>query len=267
MSTIKQWFMDEKVYGKSAQNRIADAIEPTLQGAQAALESFYFSFNNQDIAVFEQVWAEHDLIQLNNPLGGIQRGYTPIRDLYQRIYEGPADVWVELHDIMVFFNGTSAVFAGKERGEFTLGGVTVPLSIRTTRFYSFFEGVGWQQVHHHGSIDDATLLQTYQNAVTGIASDDTIITAARVQVKPDYKQEFLNATQTLIQATRQEEGVLFFELYESQDDDNGFIFYEIFTSLDALKAHRDEAHTKTWFSQVSDILADAPVIQNLVAKP
>ncbi len=163
------WHMEEQRYGREARNRLAETSAPTLEGAKAALESFYFSFNQRDLDVLGRIWAQHDLIQLNNPLGGIQRGYAPIRELYQRIYEGPAQVWVELYDIMVFFDGTSAVFAGKERGEFALDNLTVPLDIRTTRIFSYFEGTGWRQIHHHGSIDDSELLRTYQNAVSGKA--------------------------------------------------------------------------------------------------
>jgi hypothetical protein len=169
MRNRRWWYIDEQRYGREARNRLPEASAPTLEGAKAALESFYFSFNQRDLYVLERIWAQHDLIQLNNPLGGIQRGYAPIRALYQRIYEGPARVWVELYDIMVFFDGTSAVFAGKERGEFALDEITVPLDIRTTRFFSYFEGTGWRQIHHHGSIDDAELLQTYQDAVSGKA--------------------------------------------------------------------------------------------------
>lgn len=161
------WYHTDQQYGKGAQNRLEEALLPTIDGARATLESFYYSFNRRDLTVLEQVWAQHDLIQLNNPLGGIQRGYLPIRDLYRRIYEGPAQVWVEFYDIMTFYNGTGAVFAGRERGEFTLNAVTVPLDIRTTRFFGYFDDLGWRQIHHHGSIDDAQLLQTYQDAVSG----------------------------------------------------------------------------------------------------
>lgn len=258
------WHMTDAQYGKAAQNRLNAAQQPTLDGALAALESFYFSFNQQDIKVFEQVWAQHELIQLNNPLGGIQRGYEPIRDLYRRIYDGPAQVWVEFYDIMVFFNGTSAVFAGRERGDFTLGAVTVPLDIRTTRFFSFFEDDGWRQVHHHGSIDDSVLLRTYQNAVRGDGTASQVMTAARVVVKSEQVDAFLDATQALIEASNQEEGVHFFHLYHSIEAENAFIFYEIFASQAALEAHRSESHTQTWFATVSDMLDSSPTIQNLL---
>jgi hypothetical protein len=160
--------VSKTTYGKMAKDLRSLAVEHTPQGARAALESFYYAFNQQSLSVFEAVWAPDPLIQLNNPLGGIQRGYAPIRELYRRIFEGPARVWVEFSDIVEYLDDNVAVFAGRENGEFTLGAVTVPLEIRTTRIFKYIGAdLGWRQVHHHGSIDDAVLLKQYQAAVKG----------------------------------------------------------------------------------------------------
>lgn len=77
-------------YGREAVNRIDKARTPGIVGARSLLEAFYYAFNQRDLAAFAQVWAEHDLIQLNNPLGGILRGYEPIGALYDRIFTGDA---------------------------------------------------------------------------------------------------------------------------------------------------------------------------------
>lgn len=161
-------FHTPQSYGRSAHNRIAQATEPGMAGARALIETFYYAFNQRDMVVFAEVWAEHELIQLNNPLGGILRGYQPISELYRGIFNGNARVWVELHDIVEFQSEGMVVFAGREKGEFTKGEVTLPLSIRTSRIVQWMgEGIGWKQVHHHGSIDDAQLLVEYQSAVRG----------------------------------------------------------------------------------------------------
>lgn len=93
------------------------------------------------------------------------RGIAPIAELYARVFDGPARVWVELHDIVEFDLGGAVVFAGRELGEYELEGTVVPLSIRTSRVFAFAAGIGWRQVHHHGSIDDPNLLARYQAAV------------------------------------------------------------------------------------------------------
>ncbi|MBI5816048.1 MAG: nuclear transport factor 2 family protein [Nitrospinae bacterium] len=158
---------NERVFGRESKNRLSEAAAPGLEGAQAALETFYFSFNNRSIETLRQVWRNDGFIQLNNPLGGIIRGIEGITGLYDRVFNGPARVWVEFYDIMEYISGDMAVFAGRERGEFSKGGVVIPLAIRTTRVFKYTQDSGWRQVHHHGSIDDAKLLDEYQKAVRG----------------------------------------------------------------------------------------------------
>jgi hypothetical protein len=154
------------IYGRDAKNRIDQTREPGLAGARALIESFYYAFNQRDLASFKQVWANHELIQLNNPLGGILRGDAAIVALYQRIFSGSATVWVALSDIVEFQTHDMVVFAGRETGEFVRNGETLELKIRTTRIVQWMDNeIGWRQVHHHGSIDDPLLLGSYQVAV------------------------------------------------------------------------------------------------------
>ena len=155
-------------YGRAAINRINQTNRYSIDGARALLESFYYAFNHRNMDVFSQVWANDALIQLNNPLGGILRGYEPIANLYQGIFTGPANVWVELSDIVEYQSNDMVVFAGREHGEFTKGEISVSLSIRTSRIIQWLgTDVGWKQTHHHGSIDDSKLLAEYQQAVRG----------------------------------------------------------------------------------------------------
>ncbi|MEQ1559688.1 MAG: nuclear transport factor 2 family protein [Methyloglobulus sp.] len=156
----------QRHYGRTSGNRIDGIREPGITGARLLVESFYYAFNHRDLIVLKQVWAEHDLIQLNNPLGGILRGYEPIAALYSRVFSGTASVWVELDDIVEFETENMIVFAGREYGEFALNNQTLALAIRTSRIVQWFGAdVGWRQIHHHGSIDDPKLLEAYQQAV------------------------------------------------------------------------------------------------------
>jgi hypothetical protein len=153
-------------FGRDARNVISKAHDKSIQGALACLETFYFSFNNKDIETFRKVWLDHELIQLNNPLGGIMRGIKPINELYKKIFTGEATVWVEFSDIVLYHSNNTATFAGREKGEFSLNGQTIDLQIRTTRFLTFSEDEKqWFQIHHHGSIDNADLLKRYQDAL------------------------------------------------------------------------------------------------------
>jgi hypothetical protein len=62
-----------RTFGPASRNFIDKAVEKSLEGAIACLETFYYSFNNKDLEIFRKIWLNDELIQLNNPLGGIIR--------------------------------------------------------------------------------------------------------------------------------------------------------------------------------------------------
>jgi hypothetical protein len=156
----------DRTYGTESHNRIDDAGDRSIEGALASLETFYYAFNNRDIDVFRQLWLDDELILLNNPLGGMIHGISPIVSMYDRIFNGRAKVWVELTDIVCYQSNKMTVFAGREVGEFSIDGEVIDLQIRTTRVFGYSEREQqWLQIHHHGSIDDAALLERYQQAV------------------------------------------------------------------------------------------------------
>jgi ketosteroid isomerase-like protein len=156
-------------YGVDARDRRSEAGLPRPEGARAALESFYHAFNERDIDVLRDVWTEHPLAQLNNPLGGILRGGDAVLGLYAEIFRGPARVAVEFTDIVEYIGDEHAVFAGRELGTYSLAGAPpLALSIRTTRYFRHDgESLRWRQYHHHGSIDEPDALRDYQLAVRG----------------------------------------------------------------------------------------------------
>ena len=75
---------------------ISDPREPLT-----ALAEFYRAFNAGDLALMAQNWDSAGDVVMDNPLGGITRGWPGIRDVYRRIFEGPARVNVALHDASV----------------------------------------------------------------------------------------------------------------------------------------------------------------------
>jgi len=153
--------------GRAARDLRSDARRPDGTGARAALESFYHAFNQRSLEVLEDVWAPDATVTLSNPVGGVLTGIAAIKALYGRVFDGPARVWVEYHDVTEYIASDHALFVGRERGEFEVGGETITLAIRTSRYFRQLPGIGWRQVHHHGSIDDAALLAAYQAAVRG----------------------------------------------------------------------------------------------------
>jgi ketosteroid isomerase-like protein len=131
-----------------------------------ALVEFYKAFNQRDIGLMENNWANSEEIAMDNPLGGIMRGWSNISQVYKRIFEGQAKVYVEYYDYTIHENETSDMFyaVGRERGYFATGDRSIDLEIRTSRIFKKIEG-RWRQVHHHGSIEDPELLTRYQSLV------------------------------------------------------------------------------------------------------
>ncbi|HYY21466.1 MAG TPA: nuclear transport factor 2 family protein [Thermoleophilaceae bacterium] len=153
-------------YGPEARNRLAETPDPSPAGARAALESFYYALNNRNIEALSDDWADHPLVQLNNPLGGMLRGEDAVRELYERIFDGPIRVEVTFGDVVEYIGERHAVFAGRETGTYTRSGDdAAPLKIRTTRYFRYEDGA-WRQFHHHGSIEHAEALADYQRAAS-----------------------------------------------------------------------------------------------------
>jgi ketosteroid isomerase-like protein len=129
-----------------------------------ALTEFYRAFNTRDINLMERNWDVAGQIAMDNPVGGISRGWASIRAVYERIFGGDNRVTVEFHDYTLQHHGEVFLAVGRERGRLVRGDTVVDLAIRTSRIYRWTDG-RWRQIHHHGSIDDPALLARYQQAV------------------------------------------------------------------------------------------------------
>jgi ketosteroid isomerase-like protein len=136
----------------------------TLSGLGRALAEFYAAFNGRDLKRMAQNWADSDDVVMDNPVGGITRGWEEIRAVYERIFGGRSRVRVEFHDYTLHEAGEMGYAVGRERGELRRGDEVLRLAIRTTRVFRRMEG-RWRQVHHHGSMDDPRMLAQYQEAV------------------------------------------------------------------------------------------------------
>ncbi|MBI5598452.1 MAG: nuclear transport factor 2 family protein [Deltaproteobacteria bacterium] len=137
-----------------------------LSSPYQALVQFYYAFNQGNLSMMEKNWANTDEIAMDNPLGGIKRGWKEIRPVYERIFNAQVEVYVEYYDYTIYETPEMFYTVGRERGYFRLRGNEVKLAIRTSRIFRKIDG-GWRQLHHHGSIDVPELLARYQAAVLG----------------------------------------------------------------------------------------------------
>jgi hypothetical protein len=159
---------------RGERNMLADTAAPGIEGARAALETFYHAFNTRSLGLARQIWADDPLVQLDTPVVGIVRGSARIAALYERGFSGPARVQSVFEDIVAYVTPGLVVFAGRERGTYTRDGEHEALSelpeIRTTSICVFrfiAEQGGWRQVYHHVSLDDPDQLARFQRAVRG----------------------------------------------------------------------------------------------------
>jgi ketosteroid isomerase-like protein len=146
-------------------NRLAQTADPSVRGARAALETFYYTWCHHDADAIRAVWSASPLAQLDNPAGGILRGGDAIAALYEKIFASPASLRMTFGDVIAYDGESHALFAGRETGSYTgTDGAPVPLEIRTTRYFRYADG-HWRQYHDHGSIDDPDALRACQHAV------------------------------------------------------------------------------------------------------
>ncbi len=142
-----------------------------------ALTQFYRAFNTQDIILMRQNWSPFDEISMNNPLGGIKRGWPEIRRVYERLFSGPARITVEFSNYSLHNSGELFYAVGRERGRFETPTTVSDLSFRTTRIFRLLDR-HWRQVHHHGSIEDPAQLDLYQSAISSLAHDPLLVPAS-----------------------------------------------------------------------------------------
>jgi len=150
-------------------NTLPSAIDGTeakldARSPLAALSAFYRAFNTCDLDAMARVWSTEASVSMSNPLGGIARGWPAIGAIYRRLFDGEARVRVVFHDYTLHEAGEVFWAIGRERGTLLRGSVRLQLAIRTSRLFRRIDGA-WQQVHHHGSFEDAALLASYQEAV------------------------------------------------------------------------------------------------------
>ncbi|WP_455757786.1 YybH family protein [Sulfurimonas sp.] len=135
-----------------------------LANPTQVLAQFYSAFNNQNFELMSQNWLQNEEIAMDNPLGGIKRGWDEIKSVYTRIFTGKAKVYVEFYDYTIIDLNGGFCAIGRERGYVKIDEQKLELAIRTSRIFKLIDGT-FKQVHHHGSIETAELLKEYQELV------------------------------------------------------------------------------------------------------
>lgn len=140
-----------------------------IESPYSALVEFYRAFNNQDFEIMQHNWLQSDDASMSNPLGGVKRGWQEISTVYEKIFYGQANVYVEFYDYSIHETENMFVAVGRERGYLASNNEKINLAIRTSRSFIKDDRV-WKQIHHHGSMDNPGLLSSYQSTLKNKAS-------------------------------------------------------------------------------------------------
>lgn len=83
-----------------------------------------------------------------------------------------------------------------------------------------------------------------------------IVACVHVKVKPEFVQQFIEATRLNHENSVQEPGNLRFDICQSPDDPSTFLLYEAYESAEAAAAHKETQHYFTWRDTVADWMAE-----------
>ncbi len=89
------------------------------------------------------------------------------------------------------------------------------------------------------------------------AAEQPLVVIAYLQVKPEYRQEFLDlATVTAKTTNEVEPGARAYLFYEDQTTPNLFFFFEEWDNQAAFAAHLEQPHTQKLTERYAEILAE-----------
>lgn len=78
---------------------------------------------------------------------------------------------------------------------------------------------------------------------------------AKIRARPGREDEVRQELLKLVEPTRAEDGCLNYDLHVSDSDPCVFVFYENWTSREALDRHAKSPHLKAWGDKQPDMLA------------
>ena len=101
-----------------------------------------------------------------------------------------------------------------------------------------------------------TLKPTY--AQQNKQAEQSLVVIAYLQVKPEYRQTFLDLANNVVKQTNEtEKGANSYTFYESQDTPNLFFFFEDWQNEAAFEEHLQKNYTKSLTEKYPEILAES----------
>jgi (4S)-4-hydroxy-5-phosphonooxypentane-2,3-dione isomerase len=76
-----------------------------------------------------------------------------------------------------------------------------------------------------------------------------------IQVKPEYLDAFISATEDTARNSLQEPGIARFDLVQQADDPARFVLVEVYSDEEAPARHKETAHYARWRDAVAPMMA------------
>ena len=94
-----------------------------------------------------------------------------------------------------------------------------------------------------------------------MSKKEKIVIVARLTVKTGQEKAFLDVASKLVNATRIEDGNLFYTLYQSVENSTEFIFYEEYKDDAAVKTHLSSAHFAAFAEAIKEMTVGDVIIE------
>jgi len=82
------------------------------------------------------------------------------------------------------------------------------------------------------------------------------VTLVHIHVITEHRDAFIAASRANHEAAVQEPGNLRFDILQSPEDPDYFVFYEAYRSVEDAAAHKQTAHYRAWRETVADWMAE-----------
>ncbi len=95
-----------------------------------------------------------------------------------------------------------------------------------------------------------------------------LVNLVRVRVHPDARDSLMPAMLENARQSVQEDSCYQFDVIQSHEDENEFIFYEVYTDEEALAKHRETPHFLAYFKliqKLGDQVERTPVLYDIIS--
>ncbi|SRR5579875_2865294 len=95
-----------------------------------------------------------------------------------------------------------------------------------------------------------------------------VVTLVKVRIKPEMRQRFLEAIEhDALHSESDEPGCCRFNVFQAEDDENVYYFYEVYKDEAARQAHRTMPHYKVWADAADTLAAPTEATRGVTVFP